>query len=172
MYGEEDMNGNFKKFLKEYVPYIVVLILVILIKKYVITPVKVNGNSMNNTLKNGDIMILNIIGYRFNDIKRFDIVVVDDGDEYLIKRVIGLPGETIEYKDGTLYVNSKKVKDTYGFGDTSNFKEKVPKNSYYVLGDNRNNSLDSRFFGAFTRNKIIGKTNLTIFPLGRIGNKK
>ena len=64
------------------------------------------------------------------------------------------------------------AKDTYGFGDTSNFKEKVPKNSYYVLGDNRNNSLDSRFFGAFTRNKIIGKTNLTIFPLGRIGNKK
>ena len=172
MYGEEDMKGNFKKFLKEYVPYIVVLILVILIKKYVITPVKVNGNSMNNTLKNGDIMILNIIGYRFNDIKRFDIVVVDDGDEYLIKRVIGLPGETIEYKDGTLFVNDKKVKDNYGIGDTNDLKEKVPKNSYYVLGDNRNNSLDSRFFGAFTRNKIIGKTNLTIFPLGRIGNKK
>ena len=97
-----DTNNKFISFLKEYVPYIIVLILVILVKKYIVTPVKVNGNSMNDTLKNGDIMILNIIGYRFHDIKRFDIVVVDDGDEYLIKRVIGLPGEEIEYKDEQL----------------------------------------------------------------------
>lgn len=167
-----DTDNKFISFIKEYVPYIIVLILVILVKKYIVTPVKVNGNSMNNTLKNGDIMILNIIGYRFNDIKRFDIVVVDDGDEYLIKRVIGLPGEEIEYKDEQLYVNGKAIKDSYGKGKTNDFKTSVPKNSYYVMGDNREHSLDSRFFDSFPRNKIIGKTGLTIFPFSRIGNKK
>lgn len=167
-----DTNNKFISFLKEYVPYIIVLILVILVKKYIVTPVKVNGNSMNDTLKNGDIMILNIIGYRFHDIKRFDIVVVDDGDEYLIKRVIGLPGEEIEYKDEQLYVNGKVIKDSYGNGTTNDFKATVPKNSYYVMGDNREHSLDSRFFDAFPKKKIIGKTKLTIFPFSRIGNKK
>lgn len=167
-----DTKSKFQTFLVEYVPYIIVLILVILIKKYVITPVKVNGNSMNDTLKNGDIMILNIIGYRLYDIERFDIVVVDEGDEYLIKRVIGLPGEEIEYKDEQLYVNGKKINDFYGNGKTNDFKVTVPKNSYYVLGDNREHSLDSRFFDAFPKSKIIGKTKLTIFPFSRMGNKK
>ncbi len=165
-------NNIVVKFIKEYVPYIIVLILVILIKKYVVTPVKVNGDSMRDTLYNGDIMILNIIRYRFNDIKRFDIVVVDEGDEYLIKRIIGLPGEKIEYKNDQLYVNGKKVKDSYGNGETDDFKISVPKNSYFVLGDNRLHSLDSRFFGSFKKSKILGKTKLTIFPFSRIGNKK
>ena len=172
------------KYVKEYVPYVVILILVILIKKFVVTPIRVNGSSMNDTLKNGDVMILNIIGYRFHDIRRFDIVVVDEGDEYfilrytkardeyLIKRVIGLPGEEIEYKDDQLYVNGKKIEDVYGYGETNDFKVTVNKDSYFVLGDNRMHSLDSRFFGAFKKNKIVGKTKLTIFPFSRIGNKK
>ena len=167
-----DTNNKFISFLKEYVPYIIVLILVLAIKKFVVSPIKVNGESMMTTLHDGDIMILNIIGYRFDDIKRFDIVVVDDGDEYLIKRVIGLPGEEIEYKDEQLYVNGKVIKDSYGNGTTNDFKTTVPKNSYYVMGDNREHSLDSRFFDAFPKKKIIGKTKLTIFPFSRIGNKK
>ncbi len=127
---------------------------------------------MFKTLHDGDIMILNIIGYRFSDVERFDIVVVDEGDEYLIKRVIGLPGETIEYRDNQLYVNGKKVKENYSSEKTDDFKVKVSKDSYFVLGDNRTNSLDSRYFGAFKRKKILGKTKLTIFPFNRFGNKK
>lgn len=161
-----------KKFFKEYVPYIIVIILVLLIKRFVVSPIKVNGDSMYNTLKDKDIMILNIIGYRFSDIKRFDIVVVDGKDEYLIKRVIGLPGEKIEYKNNKLYVNGKLIKDKYGKNSTKDFKTKIPKGHYFVMGDNRNNSLDSRYFGAFKKNKILGKTNFTVFPFNRFGKKK
>lgn len=161
-----------KKFFKEYVPYIIVIILVLLIKRFVVSPIKVNGDSMYNTLKDKDIMILNIIGYRFSDIKRFDIVVVDGKDEYLIKRVIGLPGEEIEYKNNKLYVNGKLIKDKYGKNHTKDFKTKIPKGHYFVMGDNRNNSLDSRYFGAFKKNKILGKTNFTVFPFNRFGKKK
>lgn len=161
-----------KKFIKEYVPYIVIIILVILVKRYVVSPVKVNGTSMMNTLHNGDIMILNSTAYYFNDIERFDIVVIDEGDEYIIKRVIGLPGEVVEYRENQLYINNKLVKCNYTDEPTADFKYKVGKDSYFVLGDNRTNSMDSRVFGAFKKNKIIGKTKLTIFPFNRFGQKK
>ncbi len=168
----ESGNSKFRHFLKEYFSYILAIVLVLLFKKFIVSPIKVNGESMMKTLHDGDIMILNIVGYHFSDIKRFDIVVVDEGEEYLIKRVIGLPGEEVEYKDNQLFVNGKKVKDSFGNGDTENFKVKVPKNKYFVLGDNRTNSLDSRYFGAFSKKKILGKTSLTLFPFSRFGNKK
>lgn len=161
-----------KKIVKEWLPYVVVIIIVLIIKSNVVAPIRVNGRSMNNTLKDGDIMILNIIGYRTSSLKRFDIVVVDNGKDYLIKRVIGLPGEEIEYIDNVLYVNGKVVKDKYANGNTGNFKTKVKNNSYFVLGDNREDSLDSRFYGSFNKKKILGKTNFTLFPFNRFGNKK
>ena len=161
-----------KGIVKEYGLYIITIILVILVKKFVVSPIKVNGTSMMTTLHDGDIMILNIIGYKFEKIKRFDIVVVDEGNEYLIKRIIGLPGEEVEYKDNKLYINGKKVKENYGSQETEDFKVKVENNSYFVLGDNRTNSLDSRHFGSFSKNKIIGKTSLIIFPFNRLGEKK
>ena len=161
-----------KKFVKEYLPYILVIILVILIKRFVVSPIKVNGSSMMNTLHDGDIMILNSAAYYFDDIKRFDIVVINEGDEFIIKRVIGLPGETVEYKENQLYINGKLIKCNYSDEPTEEFKYKVEKDSYYVLGDNRTNSMDSRVFGTFKKNKIIGKTSLTIFPFNRFGQKK
>lgn len=163
---------KFKKILKEYLPYVVIIILVLIIKSNIVAPIRVNGKSMNNTLKDGDIMVLDIIGYRTSKLKRFDIVVVDNGKDYLIKRVIGLPNEEIEYKDNKLYVNGKLIKNKYGKGTTNDFKVKVDKNSYFVLGDNREDSLDSRYYGAFNKKKIIGKTNFTVFPFNRFGNKK
>ena len=164
--------SKLKKFVKEYVPYIAVLIAIILFKKFVYSPVYVNGESMMNTLHNGDIMILDIIGSKHSNIKRFDIVVVDSGKELIIKRVIGLPGEEIEYIDDQLYVNEKKIDDPYGSNKTENFKVKVPKNKYFVLGDNRGNSMDSRYFGPFSKKEIKGKTKLVIFPFNRFGNKE
>ena len=166
------MENKVISFLKEYVPYVLVIILVILIKRFVVTPIRVVGDSMYDTLHDGDIMILNIIGYRFSDIERFDIVVVDKGREPLIKRVIGLPGEEIEYKDNQLYVNGKKVKENYGSDVTEDFTIKIPKGSYFVMGDNRTNSMDSRYYGPFQKKDILGKTKLTIFPFGRFGNKE
>ena len=101
--------GNFK----DLWIYIVIIIVVILLKIFIVAPIKVNGTSMIDTLEDKDIMILDKISYRFKDIKRFDIVVVDDKEELIIKRVIGLPGEYIEYKDNKLYVNGKYVKENF-----------------------------------------------------------
>ena len=169
---ENNSTTNFKNFCKEWVPYFVVIFLVILVKIYVVTPIRVNGSSMDDTLSDGDIMILNIIDYKFNDIKRFDIVVVDEEHEPLIKRIIGLPGDKVEYKDNKLYINGKETKDKFASKKTSDFKITVPKGKYFVLGDNRTNSMDSRVFGSFKKKQIRGKTKLTIFPFSRFGNKE
>ena len=160
------------KIIKEVIPYVIVIVLVLLFKKFVFAPIKVNGESMMNTLKDGDIMILNIIDYKMHGLKRFDIVVVDEGEELIIKRVIGLPGEEVEYRDNQLYINGKKVKDKYASQETEDFSEVVPKGEYFVLGDNRTNSLDSRVFGTFKEKDILGKTNLTVYPFKRWGNKE
>lgn len=163
---------KFKKIVKEWLPYAVILILVLVIKINVASLIRVNGKSMNNTLKDGDIMLLDIIGYKTSKLERFDIAVVDNGKDYLIKRVIGLPNEEIEYKDNKLYINGKLVKDKYGNGNTKDFKIKVEKDSYFVMGDNRENSLDSRYYGSFNKKKILGTTSFIIFPFNRFGNKK
>ncbi len=162
-----------KKVIKEIISYVVIIVMVLLIKRYVVSPIKVNGSSMHNTLHDKDIMILNEIVYRFNDIKRYDIVVVEARGELLIKRVIALPGESISCKDGYLYINGKKTKDKYAYTETEDFKEvKVGKNEYFVMGDNRGDSLDSRVLGAFKKQDILGKASYTIFPFKRIGSKK
>jgi len=160
-------------YMKELLPYIVVIIIVIIIKTFIFTPIRVNGPSMNNTLKDKDIMILDEISYRFSDIERFDIVVIKYNNEYIIKRVIGLPGDRIKYKDNKLYVNDKVVKENFSHKKTDDFDEVlVEDDSYFVLGDNRSDSLDSRIIGSISKNDIKGKTSFTIFPFSRFGNKK
>ena len=157
---------------KEIVFYFIIIIAVVLIKNYVVTPVRVSGDSMINTLHNKDILLLDKITYRFQDIKRFDIVVLDNEDEYIIKRVIGLPGEKIVYKNNKLYVNGQQVKENYSHKETEDFEVTVPKDAYFVLGDNRVNSVDSRILGSFSKSKVLGKANLIIFPFNRVGHKK
>ena len=89
-------------FMKEYLPYIIVIIIVLLIKAFIVTPIRVNGPSMLDTLEDKDIMILDEVSFKFKGLKRFDIVVVNYKNEKIIKRVVGLPGETVEYKDNKL----------------------------------------------------------------------
>lgn len=159
---------------KEILSYIIIIVVVLLIKHYVITPIKVNGNSMNNTLKNKDIMILDKISYRFQEIERFDIVVIKKGNDYLIKRVIGMPGETVEYKNNKLYINSKNIDEKFIHEKTNDFimEEKIPDDCYFVVGDNRPVSNDSRYIGVINKKDILGKTSLVIFPFSRFGIKK
>jgi len=172
---------NMKKFIKEYLPYLLIIIFVIILKMYVVTPVRVRGVSMKNTLLDKDIMILNKITYRFNDIKRFDIVVIKGPEEEIIKRVIGLPGDKVEYKNNKLYINGKEIKEDFAKVydkslDSYNIEElgstTVPKGYYFVLGDNRPKSADSRIIGFIKKEDIIGKAEYTIFPFNRIGKKK
>ena len=161
-----------KKIVKEVLPYIIILIVVMIVKAYIFTPVMVNGSSMDDTLKNKDIMILDKIGMKLNGIKRFDIVVIKTDKNKLIKRVIGLPGETIEYKDNKLYINDKEVKDNFGSTKTSDIsKREIPDNMYFVLGDNRIDSLDSEELGPFLEKDIIGHATFIIYPFNRIGSR-
>lgn len=161
-----------KKLGKEIFPYIAIILIVVLIKIFVFTPVIVNGDSMLDTLHNHDIMILDKLSMKTKGIQRFDIVVVQVGDTKIIKRVIGLPGETIEYKNNKLYINGKFVKDSHGSDITYDFDlVEIPDDSYYVLGDNRTDSVDSRILGVIPKKEILGKANFIIYPFNHFGSK-
>ena len=170
------MNKNIKNVLS----YVIVIVIALLIKNYIFTPVKVNGSSMEPTLKDGDIMILNEIGYRLNGVNRFDIVVVKKNGESdrIIKRVIGLPGETVSYKDNKLFINGEKVEEDFNHDITHNFdlseinETVIPDDYYFVVGDNRGNSKDSRMIGLISKSEIKGKTSLIIYPFNKIGTVK
>lgn len=159
------------KLLKSLIPYLVVIIVVVLIRSFIITPVRVNGSSMAPTLNGNEIMLLN----KLENIDRYDIVVlkVESEKEELIKRVIGLPGEEVEIKDSKIYINDEVIEDTHGYGNTYSIdKVKLGSDEYFVLGDNRAISLDSRVFGKIKKNEIKGTTNFIMYPFNKIGKVK
>ena len=152
--------------IKNIIPYVVIIIVVLLIRTFVMTPVRVNGPSMDNTLENGQIMILNKLG----KYKRGDIVVVDLGTEKIIKRIVGLPGESIYCLNGEIYINDKKYKEDYTSAETLDFtKVFIQEDEYFVLGDNRTVSMDSRTFGPINKSQIMGTNKLRIWPLSKFG---
>ena len=163
------------KILKDIYPYLIVVLVVVLIRTFLVTPARVDGSSMEPTLSNNNLVILNKIDYRLNDIKRFDIVVVKYNDEKLIKRVVGLPGEHIEFLDDTLYVDGVIVNQPFEHAKTQNFKIEsqgrinVPADTYFVVGDNRGNSSDSRMFGPVDKKQILGSVSFRFFPITKIG---
>lgn len=171
------------KFLKEWLPYLIIIIIVVLIRTYIVTPVIVRGDSMYDTLKDGEVLLLGKINYRLSDIKRFDIVVIKDLDgDLIIKRVIGLPGDNIEYKDDVLYINGKAYNKRFTDDVTEDFTleeicqihhvnctTKIPKDMYLVLGDNRDVSADSRVKGLINRSQIQGKAFFRLWPFNKIG---
>lgn len=163
-----------KKIIKEYIGYVIIIAIVLLVKEFIASPIIVSGDSMYSTLHDGDVMILDKMAYRNEEIKRFDIVVIKNGSRYIIKRVIGLPGETVKYIDNTLYINDKIYVEDFLDKDTQTgyiSVETIPKGFYYVLGDNREISLDSRKLGLIEESAIEGKATITIFPFNRIGPK-
>lgn len=161
------------KILKELLPYIIILLLVILVRTFIVSPAKVNGGSMLPTLYNGDVLLVKKYDTSY---ERFDIVVVKYGKERIIKRIIGLPGETIFYKNNNLFINGKKI-------DLKNYKfktrdfdlaeigySKIPKDCYFVLGDNRYNSKDSRYIGTINKKDIIGIADYRVWPFSTFGH--
>ncbi len=153
---------------KEILSYVIIILVVVLIRTFIVTPIKVNGDSMYPTLEDGDLMILT--KYERNDIDRFDIVVIDIGDEKIIKRVIGLPKEDVAYKNGKLSINGKIIKNEFGFGETSDFEDYCTSEEYFVLGDNREVSKDSRAVGCISKDKILGTTKFVFFPFTKVGS--
>lgn len=176
---EKVKNINIKKILKELYPYVIIVVVVVLFRTFIATPVRVDGSSMDSTLKDGDILILNKLN---NSYERFDVVVVnvniDGNTSKLVKRIIGLPGESIEYKDNELYINGEIMEDV-DTARTSDFtlKElyninKLPNNYYFVMGDNRGYSRDSRDYtvGLIKEEDIVGTTTIRIYPFNKIGS--
>lgn len=156
------------KIIKNLIPYIIIIVVVILVRTFIATPVRVNGTSMYPTLKGNEIMLLNKLGH----IDRYDIVVLkkDGRDDNLIKRIIGLPGETVEIMDNQVYINDKKIDDKYGYGVTYNIdKITLKDDEYFILGDNRAISLDSRVFGTIHKSEIKGTTNFIMYPFKSFG---
>ena len=165
--------------------FIVAFIIVGAVYIFLGRPFTVSGASMYPTLHNGDRMILSKIG----DINRFDVVVLKAPDENVeyIKRVIGMPGDTLELKQGVLYINGKKIeqpfintealqKQTVFIDDFTlqslTGETKIPEGKYFVMGDNRGVSRDSRMIGLIDRKSIEGKAVFTIWPMNQFGGQK
>ncbi len=171
---------DIQEFLRDSFKYIIVIIIVLVIALYVLSFSQVVGPSMEPTHQDGEVMLLSKMHYTFFDVKRNDVIALEsEGVRMLIKRVIGLPGETIEYKDNILYINGEGfeeniVKDL----ETEDFKlselvgeyDVIPEDMYLVLGDNRADSYDSRDFGLVPIDDILGKCIFTIWPLTNLGS--
>ncbi len=161
-------NNKVRKFFKELIPYVVIVVVVVLLRIFIVTPGVVNGESMEDTLYDGDFVLVNKIGLWFG-IDRFDIVVVKLENDTIIKRVIGLPGDTVKYSNNVLYVNDQKIDTPIKFEVTDDFTMVASKDEYIVLGDNRNVSKDSRVIGPVKRKQIKGKVNLILYPFDDFG---
>ena len=159
----------------------VCMALVLLFSNYIARPVQVLGSSMYPTLQDQEFGFSNLIGMRMDGIKRFDIVIiyVDPKEKYLVKRVVGLPGETVSYTGGQLYINGEAVEENFfneeyrsRFG-TAFMEDVAPvtlgEDEYFCLGDNRPHSTDSRVYGPFRADQIRSKGVLVLFPFSEIG---
>ena len=180
----ETGNNKIKSILKEILSISIYLLLVFcaayLIVTYVGQRTQVSGSSMETTLSDGDHLIVDKISYRFNDPERFDIIVFPfqyDMDTYYIKRIIGMPGETVQIDaDGNIYIDGEILEETYGREVIQNAGRaadpiRLGDDEYFVMGDNRNNSSDSRDppVGNIHRRDIIGRAFIRIWPSSKFG---
>ena len=168
---------SIREFIFDFVKLIVVIVVILFLMIYVVSITQVVGSSMSSTLQDGDVLILNKIKYRFTDIKRGDIISLEYADtKYLIKRVIGLPGDTVLIRDNTLYINGEVYVENYldeglvydDFDLSSLGYDVIPEDMYLVLGDNRPDSLDSREIGLISKDEVIGKVSFRIWPLNKL----
>lgn len=173
---QSGMKNILKEILSTSVYLLVVLLITYLIVNFVGQRTEVVGSSMESTLSDGDNLIVDKISYRFNDPKRYDIIVFPfryAKNTYYIKRIIGMPGETVRIDyDGVIYINDKELTEYYGkevIVDPGIAVREITlgKDEYFVMGDNRNNSTDSRdpSVGNIHKKEILGRAWLRIWPL-------
>jgi signal peptidase I len=183
MIGGESMTKKKNELWEWTKALLIAVALAAVIRYFLFAPIVVDGLSMMPTLKDQDRMIVNKFSYDIGEPKRFDIIVfhAPEKKDY-IKRVIGLPGDTVEYKDDTLYVNGKAYKEPYldqykkevedgpltasfTLEETVVGRKTVPKGELFVMGDNRRWSKDSRHIGTIPMSKVIGKTSVVYWPI-------
>ncbi len=172
---------SMKKLLIEIILYLVlILVCIFIIPKYVIQRTKVVGSSMENTMFEGDNLLVEKVSYRFSNPDRFDIIVFypygkeKDPDDYYVKRIIGLPGESVQIIGEDIYINGEVLDENYGkdpITDPGIARDVITlgDDEYFVLGDNREVSEDSRIFGAVEKKNISGQVVLRIYPFDRFG---
>ena len=148
------------------------VIIALIIIKFICMSVTVVGSSMHPTLEEGQRGLSFVIAKNFG-INRFDVVVIkkDEVSELLVKRVIGLPNETVEYIDNKLYINGEYIPEVFldDSAVTNDFKYELDDDEYFCMGDNRIISKDSRFYGPFSNKQIVSKDIFVIYPFNQIG---
>lgn len=172
-----------KEIIKELAGWLLYIVLIIAFTWFVVTFVgqrkEVSGSSMETTLSDKDQLIVDKMTYRFRDPKRYDIVVFPyqyQDNTYYIKRIIGLPGETVQILSGMVYIDGMRLDEHYGneIMENPGIAEEpltLGEDEYFVLGDNRNNSSDSRAsdVGLIHRKDLIGRAWIRVWPLSQIG---
>ena len=172
-----------RKIIKELAGWLVYIVIVVIIAwgfvTFVAQRTQVSGASMETTLSDGDQLIVDKISYQFREPERFEIIVFPyqyEAGTYYIKRIIGLPGETVQILDGSVYINGEKLEEHYGnevMEEAGIAAEPVTlgNEEYFVMGDNRNHSMDSRDpgVGVLTRKDLIGRAWVRIYPFDNIG---
>jgi signal peptidase I len=164
------------------------LVVALVVKTFLFQAFYIPSGSMEPTLEKGDRVLVNKLSYDLHDVNRGDVIVFElepadvgpDGIKDLIKRVIGLPGDVIESRDGVVYINDEPLEEPYltdgtKTGDPTDGqnpaieRQTVPEGHVYVLGDNRSNSADSRYRGPITIDSIVGRAFILVWPPGEIG---
>ncbi len=170
-----------KSVLSELLHFIITILTVLFASYFIVVFIaqrtEVHGSSMETTLSDKDNLVIDKISYRISKPKRFDIIVFpheNNGETiYYIKRVIGLPGEQIQISDGVIYVDNVPLEENFGYEVMEDAKLAASPivlgdDEYFVLGDNRNHSSDSREIGAVKRDKIVGKAVFRVWPLDKL----
>lgn len=176
---------DIKEFFRDFIGYIITFVIIIVIFTFIVAFHPIAGNSMVPTLEEGNIVVVNKFYKHLFDLKRNQIVIVKKDSKTYIKRVIGLPGENIYFKNNTLYINDKGFKEEFLANDVTTYDYKltdycgeelckdgkIPKDYYFVLGDNRNDSKDSRSvsFGLVHKDEIEGLVIFKIWPIKDVG---
>lgn len=166
------------KVIKWIVDLVVVAFIALFFTIYMCEETDIVGDSMSPALNDGQVVLINKMAYKLGEPDRFDVIVYKshtNDEQYVVKRIIGLPGETVKIEDSKIYINGELIEDEYFAGKYesghADSEIKIAGDEYFVLGDNRNLSEDSRFnyIGNIKEDDIVGKAWLISSPFGEIG---
>lgn len=167
--------SRLKLFIENVVYIVIAVLLALVVQKFIIRPFVVNGESMDPTFKTGDYLLIDEVSYKLHEPARGDVVVFKappEPDKFFIKRIIGLPGDTVSIKGSTVTIIDKDHPEGFVLSETfvthpgsNDMSYKVPEDQYFVMGDNRSGSFDSRSWGTLPKANLRGRALLQLLPI-------